>query len=50
MMLFSVLANDKQGQQNISSGHKSAAQHDPDSQQSSPNHSGVILMVCLIES
>ena len=50
MMLFSVLANDEEGQPNISSGHKSAAQHDPGSQQSSPNQSGVIIMVCLIES
>ena len=50
MVLFSVLANDEQGQQNISSGHKSAAQHDPGSQLSSPNKSGVIIMICLIES
>ena len=50
MMLFSVLVNDEQGQQNISSGHKSAAQHNPGSQQSSPNQSGVIIMVCLIGS
>ena len=40
-MLFSVLANYEQGHQNISSGHKSVAQHDPGSQQSSPNQSGV---------
>ena len=50
MMLFSVLANDEQGQQNISSGHKYAAQHDPGSQQSSPIQSVVIIMVCLIEN
>ena len=48
-MLFSVLANDEQGQQNISSGHKLAAQHDPGGQQSSPNQSDAIIMVCLIE-
>ena len=41
MILFSVLANDEQGQQNVSSGHKSAAQHNPGSPQSSPNQSGV---------
>ena len=36
-----MLANDVQGQQNVSSGQKSAAQHDPGSDQSSPNQSSV---------
>ena len=40
MMLFSVVANDEQGHQNVSSGHKSAAQHGPGRQQSSPNQTG----------
>ena len=38
---ISVLVNDEQGQQNVSSGHKSAAQHGPDREQFSPNESGV---------
>ena len=37
----SMLNNDKQGQQNVSTGHKSAAQHDPSSKQSSPDQSSV---------
>ena len=36
-----MLANDVQGQQNVSSGHKSAAQYDPGSDQSSPYQSSV---------
>ena len=36
-----MLANDEQGQQSVSSGHKSAAQHDPGSDQFLPIQSSV---------